>query len=399
MLANNSIGKNPFSFSEPTAFPFAQNSTFGQPLSSSTASSPRSTTSVPANFPTISTASATTAAILAQGASRPVLSEPSPKQSPKVNPFSSPSPAHNPFVSMVESKDELWKKINGAKTTEAHSNSREGSSKFAFSDYSTADSFKVPDSSNSSSSMNPALTTLSDSKEKDKDKEARDEDGEEQAPEDSECDSAFPKIISLPLPENAMVVTGEEDEDLLLQIRVKLYRLQNVAAVQAAAAAVPSISAANVSGSSSLSAGNEGVTTGSSVAATETESEAAGEDTHPPSLSPASNSDRNNGSSSGSKPLTASQPQSEWVEVGIGPLKVLRRKDHDENGRTSLDQEHEQQNQGHDNTDKTDQDGNGQSNSHSARPKTSSSPARLVMRREDKKGGLGHLQFYFPYLL
>jgi hypothetical protein len=36
------------------------------------------------------------------------LAVPSPK-SPKANPFSSPSPAHNPFMTIVESKDELWK--------------------------------------------------------------------------------------------------------------------------------------------------------------------------------------------------------------------------------------------------------------------------------------------------
>lgn len=35
------------------------------------------------------------------------LTVPSPK-SPKANPFSSPSPAHNPFMTIVESKDELW---------------------------------------------------------------------------------------------------------------------------------------------------------------------------------------------------------------------------------------------------------------------------------------------------
>lgn len=36
------------------------------------------------------------------------LSVPSPR-SPKANPFSSPSPAHNPFMTIVESKDDLWK--------------------------------------------------------------------------------------------------------------------------------------------------------------------------------------------------------------------------------------------------------------------------------------------------
>ncbi|RYH29323.1 hypothetical protein EON65_08930 [archaeon] len=39
------------------------------------------------------------------------LTLPSPK-SPKANPFSSPSPVHNPFMTIVESKDELWKVLN-----------------------------------------------------------------------------------------------------------------------------------------------------------------------------------------------------------------------------------------------------------------------------------------------
>ena len=62
----------------------------------------------------------------------------------------------------------------------------------------------------------------------------------------------------------------------------------------------------------------------------------------------------------------------EWIEMGIGPLKVLRQKAEDDNNSSS-------------------------SGSSSSGNKSSSS--RIVMRREDKKGGIGRcIYFIFDYL-
>jgi len=89
-----------------------------------------------ASTPIASSGIASSSVNIAPGFLRPTLNVPSPRQSPKVNPFSSPSPAHNPFVSIVETKDVLWRKINDS--TESHTNSN--SNKFEFRDYGSGSS-------------------------------------------------------------------------------------------------------------------------------------------------------------------------------------------------------------------------------------------------------------------
>ena len=122
MLSSSNNGKNPFHFSESTAF---SNNTSSGTINilnpSSVATTVPPPTLVPINSNPI------------PGLMKP-LTVPSPRQSPKVNPFSSPSPAHNPFVSLVESKDELWKKINGSN---GESSNRSNSGKFPFHEFQT----------------------------------------------------------------------------------------------------------------------------------------------------------------------------------------------------------------------------------------------------------------------
>lgn len=116
-----SSGKNPFNFSESSAFSSNTSSATINSLNPSAVANTNPPPSLVTNLNPIT------------GLMKP-LTVPSPRQSPKVNPFSSPSPAHNPFVSLVESKDELWKKINGSN---GENTSRSNSGKFPFHEFQT----------------------------------------------------------------------------------------------------------------------------------------------------------------------------------------------------------------------------------------------------------------------
>lgn len=136
----------------------------------------------------------------------------------------------------------------------------------------------------------------------------------------SNANQASMKIISLP--ENVKLVTGEENDECLLQMRAKLFRLN-------AHVAVPS-SGSNDSLSRSSTAAGQSAPQGSKAAVDVTNVLAAV------------------GKSSTTGKAAPASKEAEWVEVGIGPLKILRRKFTDGHG-------------------------------------------RLVMRREDKAGGVGKL--------
>mmetsp|Transcript_491 Transcript_491/g.822 ORF Transcript_491/g.822 Transcript_491/m.822 type:complete len:440 (+) Transcript_491:3-1322(+) len=273
-----------------------------------------------------STTPTASSANIVPGFLRPTLNVPSPRQSPKVNPFSSPSPAHNPFVSIVETKDVLWRKINDSTESHNHSNS---SQKFEFRDYgSNGDAAKNSRKNGSHDDLKSSMaapTIMVSGSNDDKDVPTPTEvdndvtTGEGGTAEEGECDATFTKICSLPLPENAVVVTGEENEELLLQIRAKLYRLQSLPTKPSSSSSITSTAI-----TSSI--------TVAPIVEIEKKEEASVDEKE-----------------------EVKQPQSEWVEVGIGPLKLLKKNK----------EEIENSSEG------------------------GKSEGRLVMRREDKKGGLG----------
>lgn len=170
---------------------------------------------------------------------------------------------------------------------------------------------------------------------------AADDGGDDEGGDDDENDAndregsptnanhASMKIISLP--ENVKLVTGEEDDECMLQMRAKMFRL-NAHATAFTDAESKGNTAAEKSGEEAAAAvqatGSGAVDVANVLAAVGKASEA----------SKAGKS----GSSVGSR-------EAEWVEVGIGPLKILSRK------------------------------------------VGAQSSGRLVMRREDKQGGLGTL--------
>ena len=158
------------------------------------------------------------------------------------------------------------------------------------------------------------------------------------------------KIISLP--ENLKLVTGEEDDECMLQMRAKMFRLNaHIEAINNVSKNGGNNSSSGASNCSSNSTDNNHNEAETSVTAS------TGSDTVTAAVDQAvlaANSvldavvKEKSQSSTKAKPASATKA-AEWVEVGIGPLKILNRR----NGGNVP--------------------GSG----------------RLVMRREDKQGGIG----------
>lgn len=225
----------------------------------------------------------------------PPLQAPSPK-SPKLNPFSSPSPVHNPFMTFVEGKDEFWStmaKDGNKNNTESFFGRAKEDKSIIF-----GSSFSKP------TTEEPGSTSA-----EKEDVAAGDDDTA-----DSSCNNTFTKIYHMP--ENVTIVTGEEGEECVLQTRAKLFRLQIGSNTQA------SLEKDVAESGGSAATGDK-----------KDEKSTAEEKTTVGSLSAGA----------------------EWIEVGIGPVKILKSK----------------------------VEGEG------SNEETKGSQARLVMRREEKKGGIG----------
>ena len=253
----------------------------------------------------------------------PPLVLPSPK-SPKANPFSSPSPANTQFVTIVENNDLLWKtmandKLSADETAKSNTfvdnkttsfrsaffggnNGHPHSAPSSFASVKAAtepgsvfgsaisSSFATTPTAASSGSV-PAVQVFGaagqDDDANDDEDDAQDYADDGDASPTAGAGQASMKIISLP--ENVKLVTGEEEDECLLQIRAKLYRLNTGAEM-----ARPTAAATGATDSSS-----------SATAATSWLDEVIQEKR----------------AKSGEKTKAA-----EWAEVGIGPLKILSTK-------------------------------------------------------------------------
>lgn len=391
----------------------------------------------------------------------PPLVVPSPK-SPRANPFSSPSPAHNPFMTIEEKPSELWNEMannrltadevlkgsailaggkkdapqrksaaygGGSTSAPATVTSLQlnGSGSFDYggshSNPSSTRAFGAHNNEGFKSSeyvfgqqFASASKSLADSAAADdqEDRAGDDNSGDNEEEEAENVGSSSMKIISLP--ENVKLVTGEEDDECLLQLRGKLYRYTtksrpDMTNLTSGFDLMPSQPAPSA-GSSAAGSGEKKSIFGSAEAilsgsATDTSKAAAflesvfsssassstaapnadkadevGADTdgssakeEQSSLSAAAPSlfadflsssvpstskvNGNNTSTSSTAAAAASTDANEyeWVEVGVGPLKVLCQKN------ASAD---------------TAADGANQKQTF-----------RMVMRREEKKGGTG----------
>ena len=179
------------------------------------------------------------------------------------------------------------------------------------------------------------------------------DDGLDQQDNSPPANHASMKIISLP--ENVKLVTGEEDDECLLQMRAKIFRLHTH---------LPNIETSIVMNANTTSKDNN--VECSEISNNDTSSNTASTTTGTTgSLSMEASSvlkavaQEKNQKSHPIKTSTAAAGGSgkagEWVEIGIGPLKILSRKANNSSNNTS----------------------------------TGAATGRLVMRREDKQGGLG----------
>eukprot|EP01031_Cornospumella_fuschlensis_P033322 gene33322-40308_t len=298
------------------------------------------------------------------------LTLPSPK-SPKANPFSSPSPVHNPFMTIVESKDDLWKAMAKDKLSDeevAKTSLFEQSAKkartskfgygfgmgngegFGFGSALGSGFTTVNDSASTASSFLFAGNQSAAEQPEDEDDAADEDDNNNSEPTER---PPSPTYQTYALPENAVVVTGEEGEECLAQMRVKLFRLNVKTPITPKISAIMTLHSkpdTSASGDSVLAQDADGLAK-RKVGAIVNE-QAGSIDQHDEDAPAKANS---NSSSSSSKDPAASS-HAEWVEVGIGPLKIL--------------------------LPKSPSDSAGGSQGKKA-------ISRLVMRREDKVGGIG----------
>ena len=299
---------------------------------------------------------------------------PSPQTtSPKAqNPFSNPSPKHNPFVTIVESKDNIWsaasRSSSGNRTGSSENDTLSESRSFPFPSLAVAGSSSAVSTATEKSPSTDALECKSvfgqnkerrSSKEKDGDEEdavaGDDEHSEEQV---------YGKVY--PMPDNVTVVTGEENEECVIQVRAKLFRLSvpsdtdcspKAADILEHSHSIPSsgsgiftqlINHRVIDGSITATAAATGTAETSALqGASSTETDTKTEDENPKVAE------------------KKSKPIGEWIEVGIGPVRILKQRESSDFNRGD---EHRK-------------------SAHNSEIITSKK--RMVMRREDKKGGKG----------
>jgi hypothetical protein len=260
--------------------------------------------------------------------------------SPKTqNPFSNPSPKHNPFVSIVESKDNLWSSASrsSSETTTSNGESDKNRSNFPFPPSKAEENAKitVEEQSKTSEKTDAAKDSLTVHNNNasaleaevgddeytdepgrvfgvptiggnDNDVSKRNGDDDNTVGDDEYTEEqVYGKVY--PMPDNVTVVTGEENEVCVIQVRAKLFRLSipNEKMIASKkehiddhlAMSKPVIPKTTVNVLDSKSSGqnlDEGIVQ---------------EDKREPSLS-------NKKKSTG-----------EWIEVGIGPVRILKQRD------------------------------------------------------------------------
>ena len=187
------------------------------------------------------------------------------------------------------------------------------------------------------------------------------DDGLDQQDNSPPANHASMKIISLP--ENVKLVTGEEDDECLLQMRAKIFRLHTH---------LPNIETSIVMNANTTSKDNNvecseisnndtNISSSSNTASTTTTGTTGSLSMEASSVLKAVAQEKNQKShpiKTSTAAAGGSGKAGEWVEIGIGPLKILSRK------------------------------ANNSSNNTGAGSSTAAT-GRLVMRREDKQGGLG----------
>lgn len=214
---------------------------------------------------------------------------PSPKSS---NPYSAPSPTQNPFMTYVDSKTNLWSTVSASAISSSSSGttpeplfsgSKSKRTEGGGGGSDEGGSLEEEEETNSTKKRKVAEPKVSSEEQGDEDNDTTD-DVDDNTEEPSS--GVYGKIYQLP--DAGPVLTGEEGEECILQMRVKLYRLQKRAQASAE------------------------VKTDSED--TPTVSEGTKDNTT--SLTPTT--------SAVDLSTQGPQVQADWIEVGIGPFKLLK---------------------------------------------------------------------------
>jgi hypothetical protein len=281
------------------------------------------------------------AAAAAQGGG---FSQSSPR-SPK-NPFSTTSPKHNPFMSFVDKKEEYWNimstnpslanttslfgfnsetaqntitnavKCDAAATPALQDNKKETDSSTTITKKAQ---FGSEISSESAISAKPTETDRCSS-------------GGNSPVSGNESDSASPEKpesteADVALAESYIVANGEEGEECVFQVRAKLFRLGNrvIAATKSDSLTDVKFSTDSDVLKASEQDASKKVETNSTAEEKDKSSEGKVESTKEKADAEAVESNEPNPTdSTDEKPVDASATMTEWIEVGTGPLRILR---------------------------------------------------------------------------
>ena len=278
------------------------------------------------------------------------VQNPSPNSMNKINPFSSPSPIHNPFMSLVNKQEDFWSTVSKTLPQADHSSGLSSAiftpkmSPLAVSDSQTATSDTV------------ASTIFIDTK---NENNAIPPDNMTDPIHDSIKNSARSATSTLSRThETLTVMNGEEGEICLLQVRARLYRLDYVEAtfdskgnermtldIPSSAIAGPPLSV-STSSTAELSSSSLGYSDSFCVSSTSStaSSSLSATGAAPTILSVNSAAGEDDGATNGkqspsdnhkgteieaSAPSLAACSQSsvatlpEWVEMGTGPVRIL----------------------------------------------------------------------------
>jgi hypothetical protein len=245
------------------------------------------------------------AAAAASGGSNGFALQQSPK-SPKQNPFSTTSPVHNPFMSFVDQKEEYWRimstKPSLASTSAIFGFNSETVKNTILNAKSNSEVDNAPE--NTDGILKPSSTALPTGEDENSDSNhsSNEDDGDEhQALDKGSSDFVF----------QGNVVNGEEGEQCVLQLRAKLFRLGTKDEISSKEHNLAPVSTAETRNEDT---NKERAQIEKSNDITLSESKATELCTDSKKVNDLDQKANH----------VESTPKTEWIEVGTGPLRVLK---------------------------------------------------------------------------
>lgn len=254
------------------------------------------------------------------------FAQPSPR-SPK-NPFQTTSPVHNPFMSFVDKKEEYWKMMS-TNPTLANTSSIFGfnsdtvqNTMFNSRGDAGASTAAEAKSSKSADATTESVAAPADKQDSGKNSPASGNESDSGSPTKSvHSDTGSPAA-------DAVIVNGEEGEECVFQVRAKMFRLSTRESVAPVKPALSARNGAATAASTEDDSKKSDDAQGASTVEAKDEGESKGIDekeeneVKTPEEKPATSADKE--TTDETKPATTASTVNEWVEVGTGPLRVLK---------------------------------------------------------------------------